>query len=129
MVYVFTGTRAINCNSSIMTGFSFGGLLAAALTAHVWETPYFPAALLKQNLVCITFGQPHVTVPMLESAAAQNPELASCIHSFYCEDDPVPRLLRVLDRSWSQEDTHKEKSHVVLPMDVSLLTDVHYRCM
>ena len=106
-----------------MTGFSFGGLLAAALTARVWETPYFPAALLKQNLVCITFGQPHVAVPMLESAAAQNPELASCIHSFYCEDDPVPRLLRVLDRSWSQEDIHKgRKSHVVPPLDVSLFT-------
>ena len=109
-----------------MTGFSFGGLLAAALTAHVWKTSYFPAALLKQNLVCITFGQPHVTVPMLESVAAQNPELASCIHSFYCEDDPVPRLLRVLDRSWSQEGTHKgRKSHVVPPLDVSLFTYEH----
>ena len=103
-----------------MLGFSFGGLLAATLMACMWEMPYFPAALLKQNLVCITFGQPHVVVPMLESAAAQNPELASCIHSFYCEDDPVPRLLRVLDRSWSQEDTHKgRESNVVLPMDVS----------
>ena len=109
-----------------MTGFSFGGLLAAALTARVWETPYFPAVLLKQNLICITFGQPHVTVPMLESVAAQNPELASCIHSFYCEDDPVPRLLRVLDRSWSQEGTHKgRESHVVPPLDVSLFTYEH----
>ena len=90
--------------------------------ARVWETPYFPVALLKQNLVCITFGQPHVTVPMLESAAAQNPELASCIHSFYCEDDPVPRLLRVLDKSWSLELSHKGRErHLVLLMDVSLL--------
>ena len=104
-----------------MTGFSFGGLLAANLTACVWETMHDDAALLKQNLICITFGQPHVTVPMLESPAVQNSELASCIHSFYCEDDPVPRLLRVLDRSWSQEDTHEGgESHVVLPLDVSL---------
>ena len=111
-----------------MIGFCFGGLLAAALTARVWETPYFPVALLKRNLVCITFGQPHVTVPMLESAAAQNPELASCIHSFYCEDDPVPRLLRVLDRSWSQEDTPEgRESHVVPPMDVSLLILIENR--
>ena len=104
-----------------MTGFSFGGLLAVALMAHVWETPYFPKEQLKQNLVCITFGQPHVTVPMLESAAAQNSDLASCIHSYYCEDEPVPRLLRVLDRSWSQEDTNKEReSHVAVSLPTGM---------
>ena len=86
-----------------MTGFSFGGLLACAVTASVWETPYISTDLLRQNLVCITFDQPHVAMPMLDRVASQRPELVSTIHSFHCEDDPVPRLLRFLDMSWSQE--------------------------
>ena len=69
----------------------------------MWETPYISTDLLRQNLVCITFGQPHVAMPMLDRVASQRPELVSTIHSFHCEDDPVPRLLRFLDVSWSQD--------------------------
>ena len=91
------------CNYGSFIGFSFGGLLACAVAASVWETPYISTDLLRQNLVCITFGQPHVAMPMLDRVVSRRPELVSTIHSFHCEDDPVPRLLRFLDVSWSQE--------------------------
>ena len=82
----------------------------------MWETPYISTDLLKQNLVCITFGQPHVSMPMLDRVASRRPELVSTIHSFQCEDDPVPRLLRFLDVSWSQEDTVEgKKNKMVVP--------------
>ena len=99
-----------------MIGFSFGGLLACAVAASVWETCYISTDLLRQNLVCITFGQPHVAMPMLDRVVSQRPELVSTIHSFHCEDDPVPRLLRFLDVSWSQECTVEGKeSKTVVP--------------
>ena len=88
--------------------------MACAVTASVWETPYISTDLLRQNLVCITFGQPHVSMPMLDRVVSQRPELVSTIHSFHCEEDPVPRLLRFLDVSWSQEVEGKE-SKIVVP--------------
>ncbi len=67
----------------------------------VWSTPYMGADLLKSHLVCITFGQPHVTVPLLADVARQRAELASTIHCVYSRDDMVPRLMKFLDESWS----------------------------
>ncbi len=67
----------------------------------VWNTPYMGADLLKDHLVCITFGQPHVTVPLLAEVARQRAELASTIHSVYSQDDMVPRLMKFLDESWN----------------------------
>lgn len=83
------------------TGFSFGGLLACAVAAMVWNTPYIGADLLKDHLVCITFGQPHITVPLLADVARQRAEVASTIHCVYSEGDLVPRLVKFLDESWS----------------------------
>ncbi len=59
------------------------------------------ADLLKSHLVCITFGQPHVTVTLLADVARQRAELASTIHCVYSQDDKVPRLMKFLDESWS----------------------------
>ncbi len=89
------------CYTLNLVGFSFGGLLASALAAMVWNTPYIGADLLKDHMVCITFGQPHVTVPLLADVARQRAELASTIHCIYSQDDMVPRLMSYLDESWS----------------------------
>ncbi len=59
------------------------------------------ADLLKSHLVCITFGQPHVTVPLLADVARQRAELASTIHCVYSQDDMVPRVMKFLDESWN----------------------------
>ena len=85
------------------TGFSFGGLLACAIAAEVWNTPYIGSDLLKENLVCITFAQPHVSVPLLADVVRQRAELASTIHCIYSQDDVVPCLMRFLDESWSSQ--------------------------
>ena len=95
-------------NVVLHAGFSFGGLLACAVTASVWETPYISTDLLRQNLVCITFGQPHISMPMLDRVASQRSELVNTIHSFHCENDPVPRLLRFLDVSWKEKERNRE---------------------
>ncbi len=59
------------------------------------------ADLLKDHLVCITFGQPHLTVPLLADVGRQRTELASTIHCVYSQDDMVPRLMKFLDESWN----------------------------
>ncbi len=97
----FVWLYATLLHSQRFAGFSFGGLLATALAAMVWNTPYIGADLLRDHMVCITFGQPHVTVPLLADVARQRAELTSTIHCIYSQDDMVPRLMSYLDESWS----------------------------
>ena len=82
-------------------GFSFGGLLASTVTAQVWDLPYISADLLKENLACITFGQPHVALQIVQKVAMQRPDFTATIHTVYSQDDCVPQLMRFLDESWS----------------------------
>ena len=88
----------------ILLGFSFGGLLACTIAASVWDLPYISSDLLKENLACITFGQPHVKLQIVQNVAMRRrPDLASTIHTVYSQDDCVPQLMRFLDESWSSE--------------------------
>ena len=89
--------------SLFLLGFSFGGLLACTVAACVWDLPYISSDLLKENLACITFGQPHVTLQIVQKVATQRPDLTSTIHTVYSQDDCVPQLVRLLDESWSSE--------------------------
>lgn len=85
-------------------GFSFGGLLASTVAAQVWDSPYISSDLLKENLACITFGQPLVTLQIVQKVAMQRPDLTATIHTVYSQDDCVPQLMRFLDESWSSEE-------------------------
>ena len=91
----------------IYTGFSFGGLLASTVTALVWDLPYISADLLKDNLTCITFGKPCVSVRVIQTVAQRRPEISTTIHSIYSEIDVVPSLMSFLDESWSAKDLSK----------------------
>ena len=69
----------------------------------MWDLPYISSDLLKENLACITFGQPHVTLQIVQNVAMRRPDLATTIHTVYSQDDCVPQLMRFLDESWSSE--------------------------
>ena len=77
------------------------------MTALVWNLPYISADLLKDNLTCITFGKPRVSVRVIQTVAQRRPEIASTIHSIYSESDNVPSLMSYLDESWSAKDLSK----------------------
>ncbi len=103
-------------------------MLACSIAVQVWQRGYIPAQLLQENLVCITFAQPHLPVPQLADLARDRPEIASTIHAIYFEEDIVPRLLRVLDLPCStliEERLTKEPGLQMkvkeLPKDVSML--------
>ena len=95
------------------TGFSFGGLLACAVAASVWDTPYIGGDLLKEKLTCITFGQPHVSVEVTARLAMMRPEMAATLHAIYTQDDVVPRLMGLLDESWEARAKLEESSSQV----------------
>jgi len=97
-------------NHFFQIGFSFGGLLACAIASRVWDSDYIRSSLLKENLVCITFAQPHIAVPGLSQVAIEQPDLASTIHTIYWEGDLVPRLSRFLNECCSSLGSEEKHS-------------------
>ena len=88
-----------------VSGFSFGGLLACLLAAKIWKLGCVDVDVLKNKLICITFGQPQISVRSVQEVAARFPEFASNIHAVYLEEDTVPRVLKFLNKSCEQRCT------------------------
>ena len=87
-----------------IAGFSFGGLLALSLAASLWKLPYFEFStdLLKDNFVCITFGQPIISLPTVQEVTEEYPEFESIVHSIFTKD-LVPQLLKFLDQKSEEQ--------------------------
>ena len=80
------------------------------MAACVWDSDYIPANLLKENMVCITFAQPHIPVPGLPEVAQERPDLVSTIHTIYWEGDLVPQLSRFLNECCSSLGSEEKHS-------------------
>ena len=81
----------------MLTGFSLGGLLACSVHAKIWDSPNV-SPRIKENLVCITFGQPHIPVPELDELADDYPDIVNTVHAIQYEKDLVPRLIGLLHK-------------------------------
>ena len=108
----------------LLIGFSFGGLLASAIAASVWDAPFISSDLLKENMTCITFGQPHVMIDVIQSVAKRKPEMISTFHSVYLEDDHIPSVLSLLDECWSAK-VQKQQSEGTVGMQLPLAADTN----
>ena len=71
------------------------------MAAQVWNSPHTTSRELRENLACITFGQPYLRVPQLLEIAEQRPDIVSTIHTIYWQDDVMPRLMRFLNECCS----------------------------
>ena len=82
----------------VHAGFSLGGLLACCVHTKIWDLSSTNSHI-KENLVCITFGQPHVPVPGLDSDLAEDyPDIEKTVHAIQYEKDLVPRLIGLLHK-------------------------------
>jgi len=70
-----------------IAGFSFGSLLALYLAALIWKLHYLSADLLKENFVCITFGQPIINLPTVQEITEECLEFESVVHSIFTKAD------------------------------------------
>ena len=64
----------------------------------IWDSVSNISSHIKENLVCITFGQPHIPVPGLEDLAEDYPDIESTVHAIQYEKDLVPRLIGLLHK-------------------------------
>ena len=94
--------------------------MASAVAASVWDTPYISSDLLKENMTCITFGQPLVSVDVIQRVAKARPEMVTTIHAIYTEQDQIPSLMSLFDECWSQKSQQTQsKSSVHVSVAVS----------
>ena len=89
-------------------------MLACSIAAGVWDTPYIRADVLKKSLVCITFGQPHITMPTVARVTSEQPDMMSVIHTIRLQDDVVPRLLSVFNECCSELGPKEEGGGITL---------------
>ena len=50
--------------------------------------------LLRENVACITFGQPPISDSTFEALLTKQSFLSECFHFIYSDDCPVPLLLK-----------------------------------
>ena len=69
-------------------------MLACCIAGNIWEMSYIGNEVLEKNVVCITFGQPLITIPFVQSVMRKFPKFEATIHSIFDKEDSVPQLLR-----------------------------------
>ncbi len=82
---------------AIISGFTFGGLLAKAVAARMWREPLLSVEALQENVACITLGAPMITLSVVTIAMEETPQFGSTVHSIMLDSDPIPNLCMFLD--------------------------------
>ena len=82
-------------------GFSFGGILAHLCATHLWSLSQgICPELLEKNLLCITFGQPVLSLPSMADFAKRVADKTR-FHAVFIPDDIIPRTMRFLDSGYT----------------------------
>lgn len=64
------------------------------MTATLWKESYIPITDLEKNVVCVTYGQPLVKVPLVEHVVKCYEHFQDTVYHVYDREDTFPRVLR-----------------------------------
>ena len=96
----------------MLAGFSFGGILAHLCTINLWHLSQdICSELLERNLLCITFGQPAISLLKMKKFEDRLAD-KSRFHAIFITGDKVPRMLRYLDPANSLQVPEKFRSQI-----------------
>lgn len=70
--------------------------MACYVTANLWQNSSFRSETLLKRVVCITFGQPFLRIPIVQKVIAMSPHFEQSIHSIFYEDDCVPQIFQCI---------------------------------
>ena len=73
-----------------------------AIAAKIWDLPHASMQNL-HRLKCITFGQPQISMTLVEQVVDRFPEFVESVHALYLENDDLPRVMALLDRPYEQQ--------------------------
>ena len=70
-------------------------MLACCVAANIWRRSPINADVLKEQVICITFGQPLISIPFVQEIIRNSgPQFESTIYSMFTKDDIIPGLLQ-----------------------------------
>ena len=86
---------------ALIIGFSFGGILAHLCATHLWSLSQgICPELLEKNLLCVTFGQPVISLPSTTNFAKRIADKTR-FHAVYIPEDIIPRMMRYMDAAYT----------------------------
>lgn len=68
--------------------------MACYIAANIWKKSYISVGVLERSVVCITFGQPLISLPFVQDTIRKFPQFEATVHSVFDKEDIVPRLFR-----------------------------------
>lgn len=69
-------------------------MLASCVTSYLWRAGFLLSTdLLQKNVMCVTFGQPLISIPYVMSTIQKFPSLENTIHLILNKQDKVPSIL------------------------------------
>jgi hypothetical protein len=77
----------------VLTGFSFGGMLACCIMANLWQESRISAEVLLKRATCIMFGQPFMKIQLVDQVFKMCPDLKKSIHSVFLKEDIFPQIM------------------------------------
>ena len=69
-------------------------MLACYVTATLWKESYIPVTDLEKNVVCVTYGQPLIKVPLVEQVIKDFDHFQDTVYHVFDREDIFPRVLR-----------------------------------
>lgn len=105
-------------------GFSFGGLLAKAVSARMWREPLLSVESLQENIACISLAAPMITLPVVTMAMEETPQFGSTVHSIVLNSDPIPKLTMFLDPRCEEVGSETLLPSLRKPLEVRVRTYV-----
>ena len=70
-------------------------MLACCIAANIWRRSQINADVLKEQVICITFGQPLISIPFVQEVIRDcDPRFEATIYSMFTKDDIIPGLLQ-----------------------------------
>ena len=70
--------------------------MACCVIANLWQKSSFHTDSLLKRVVCITFAQPFLHIPMVQEVIAMSPHFEQSIHSIFYKDDCVPQIFQCI---------------------------------
>ena len=82
-------------------------MLACCNAARLWKESFISVDTLENSVICITFGQPLLSIPVVEDTIKTIAKFESTLHSVYDQDDFFVRFLR--DKYWPPSSDSRSK--------------------
>ena len=80
--------------------------MACYVTANLWQRSSFRTETLLKRVVCVTFGQPFLHMPMVQKVIAMSPHFEQSIHSIFYKDDCVPQIFQCIYGTIAPQPVH-----------------------